>query len=162
MISAWVLWIIAAATKTPAHKPVDHSFDERAPRGALRRFQTQPWENDMKNFVQKGDCVTLTAGADVLGGGLVVAGVLCGVAQHDALAGDPVEVMLTGVYDLAKVSAQAWDEGDAIYVDPATALATTETTTGNLFIGAAIAVAVNPSATGTVRLNGSAPEAVTA
>lgn len=115
----------------------------------------------MKNFVQKGHGISLTATADVLGGGLVVAGVLCGVAQHDALEGDPVEVMLTGVFDLAKVSAQAWEEGDAIYVDPATALATTATTAGNLFIGAAVIAAANPSATGTVRLNGSAPAAVT-
>ncbi len=114
-----------------------------------------------KNFVQAGEVVTLTAPADVASGALVKVGVLCGVAQHSALSGAPVETMLTGIHDLPKVSAQAWTEGQAIYMVPGSGLATTATTAGNLLIGAAVAAAANPSATGRVRLNGAAPAAVT-
>ena len=116
----------------------------------------------MKNYIQKGSVVSLTAPAAVIGGALVKVGVLCGVAVHDAASGAKVEVALDGVFDLVKVSAQAWTEGAAIYMVPGTGLATTAATAGNLLIGAAVAAAANPSATGLVRLNGAAPAAVTA
>lgn len=118
-------------------------------------------ESDMKNFVQSGDVLTLIAPANVLGGALVVVGMICGVAQHDALAGAPVEVRVQGVYALNKVSAQAWTAGAAIYVVPASGLATTATTAGNILIGVAVAAAANPTSTGLVRLNGSMPAAAT-
>jgi predicted RecA/RadA family phage recombinase len=113
-----------------------------------------------KNFIQPGSTVSLTAPTDVTSGALVKVGLLCGVAQHDALTGAPVEVGLDGVYELAKVSAQAWTEGVAIYMVPGTGLATTAATSGNLLIGAAVVAAANPSGTGLVRLNGAAPAAV--
>ena len=109
------------------------------------------------NFVQPGHVVSLTAPGAVISGALVQVGMLVGVAQVNAEAGAPVEVALEGVHELAKVSAQAWTEGQAIYVS-ATGLATTAAT-GNVLIGTAVAVAANPSPTGTVRLNGSAPAA---
>lgn len=116
----------------------------------------------MKNFVQPGETVSVPApSGGVVSGALVKVGVLCGVAQHDAAETTPVEIALTGVFDLAKVSAQAWTAGVAIYMVPASGLATTATTTGNLFIGAALEAAENPSPTGRVRLNGAAPTAVT-
>lgn len=115
----------------------------------------------MKNFIQPGDVVPVTAPADVVSGQLVKVGVLCGVAVHDALSGASVEIQLTGVHDLAKTSAQAWTQGAAIYMVPGTLLCTTATTAGNLFIGVAVEAAANPSATGRVRLNGAAPAAVT-
>ena len=114
-----------------------------------------------KTFIQPGAVVSLTAPAAVSSGDLVKVGVLCGVALHDAESGDPVEVGLSGVFTVSKVSAQAWTEGAAIYMVPGSGLATTATTAGNLFIGAAVAAAANPSGTGTVRLNGAAPTAVT-
>jgi predicted RecA/RadA family phage recombinase len=105
-----------------------------------------------KNYVQAGDTVTLLAPADVLSGAGLLVGTLFGVAQGDALSGAEVEAGLTGVYDLAKVSAQAWAAGDPIYWDNSAKLATT-TAAGNTPIGAAILLAANPSATGRVRLN---------
>lgn len=113
-----------------------------------------------KNYIQPGHVLPVTAPAAVLSGKLVKVGVLCGVAQHDAAEGAPVEIALDGVWALDKVSAQAWTEGAAIYMVPATGLATTAATAGNLLIGVAVAAAVNPSATGRVRLNGAAPAAV--
>ncbi|MDP0929012.1 DUF2190 family protein [Paracoccus onubensis] len=110
-----------------------------------------------KNFVQPGHVVTLTAPGAVTSGALVQVGMLVGVAQFDAASGAPVELAVEGVHELSKVSAQAWTEGQAIYVS-STGLATTAAT-GNVLIGAAVAVATNPSPTGMVRLNGAAPAA---
>ena len=114
----------------------------------------------MKNFVQDGDAITVTAPANVLSGAMVTSGVLAGVAAHDALSGADVLIATEGVFNLAKTSAQAWTLGAAIYVIPATGLCTTATTVGNLLIGVAVAAAANPSATGRVRLNGAFPAAV--
>lgn len=113
-----------------------------------------------KNFIQPGSVVPVTAPRAVKSGELVVVGVLAGVAQFDAASGDRVEIDTVGVYQLAKTSAQAWTEGAAIYAVPATGFATTAATAGNLLIGTAAAAAANPSGTGAVRLNGSAPAAV--
>jgi predicted RecA/RadA family phage recombinase len=113
----------------------------------------------MKNYIQPGDQITLPAPAAVVAGALVVSGVLVGVANHDAASGATVTISTEGVFSLAKTSAQAWTIGQALYVIPATGLVTTANTTGNILIGTAAAVAVNPSATGIVRLNGSSPAA---
>ncbi|WP_158966247.1 DUF2190 family protein [Chachezhania sediminis] len=113
----------------------------------------------MKTFIQRGDTVSLTAAAAVSGGGFIVKGTLCGLAVHDAAIGEAVEVSLTGVHDVPKVSAQAWTEGAAVYVDPVALVATTTAAEGNIFVGVAVAAAANPSSTGMLRLNGAAPAA---
>lgn len=108
----------------------------------------------MKNFVQTGDVVTVTAPADVVSGDLVAVGGLVGVATTDAASGSPVEIKTSGVFELAKTSAQAWSTvGLSIYRDGSTGVATTTAST-NALIGVNLAVAANPSASGTVRLNG--------
>lgn len=114
----------------------------------------------MKTFVQPGDVMSVTAPADVLSGAGVKVGLLFGIAIHSALSGAAVEIAVTGVFTVPKTSAQAWTQGAAIYFIPGTGLFTTATTAGNLFVGTAALVAANPSDTGVVRLNGSAPAAV--
>lgn len=116
----------------------------------------------MKNYIQPGHTVTVTAPAAVSSGDLVNVGLLVGVAVHDAESGADVEIQTRGVFDLAKTSAQAWSVGDAIYMNPSSGNATTATATGNIFIGVAAAAAANPSETGKVRLNGAAPAAAEA
>lgn len=114
----------------------------------------------MQNFTQEGKVITVTAPATITAGQLVVIGLLVGVAVHDAASGAPVEIQTEGVFEVAKTSAQAWATvGLAIYVVPATGLATTATTSGNVLIGTNLAAAANPSGTGIVRLNGSIPAA---
>jgi len=115
----------------------------------------------MKNYNQPGYVLTIAAPAAKLSGEGVVAGLMFGVALHDAASGAQLAMTLEGVVTLAKTSAQAWTLGQAIYYIPATNLTTTATTTGNLFIGVAAAIADNPSATGRVVLNASAPTALT-
>lgn len=113
----------------------------------------------MKNYLQKGEAVSIPAPHAVQSGGMVVSGVLAGVAGIDAGVGEDVEVHLVGVYDLAKVSAQAWTVGQAIHVNTTSRLCTNAPAAGTLFIGVAVEAAANPSGTGKVRLNGAAPAA---
>ena len=108
----------------------------------------------MQNYVQRGETVTLAAPYDVLSGGCLMVGSIVGVATTTALTGENVETVVTGVFDLGKVSAQAWSVGDRIYFD-ATAKLATNVSTGNSLIGVALVAAANPSPTGRVRLNGS-------
>lgn len=114
----------------------------------------------MKTFVQPGAVMSVIAPADVLSGAGVKVGVLFGIAVHDALSGAAVEIAVTGVFTVVKTSAQAWTQGAAIYYIPSTGLYTTATTVGNLLVGVAASAAANPSSTGVLRLNGSAPAAV--
>lgn len=107
----------------------------------------------MLNFVQPGNTVTLTAPANVASGAGVLVGSMFGLAQFDALQGAEVECAVVGVFDIAKVSAQAWAPGDPIYWDDSAKLATT-TAGANTLIGVAVATAANPTSTGRLRLNG--------
>jgi predicted RecA/RadA family phage recombinase len=106
----------------------------------------------MKNYVQDGEKVTLSAPYDVLSGAGAQVGSLFGVALIDALSGAQVTLQLTGVVEIAKTSAQAWTVGAKIYWDNTTKLATTTAST-NVQIGVATVAAANPSSTGIVRLS---------
>lgn len=116
----------------------------------------------MKNYIQPGKTLAVTAPRALNSGDVVVVGVLAGVAGHDAALGERVTIDLEGVFDLRKAPAQAWTVGAAIYVTPATGICTTAATAGNLLLGAATEAAANPSDIGSVRLNGAAPAALTA
>ncbi|HBQ31801.1 MAG TPA: hypothetical protein DD739_03645 [Ochrobactrum anthropi] len=106
----------------------------------------------MKNYIQPGDSITVPAPADVKSGDLVVVGDLFGVAQFSAASGDPVEIATKGVFELPKVSAQAWSVGAKVYYVAADKNIST-TATGNTFIGHATEAAANPSDFGAVRLS---------
>lgn len=107
----------------------------------------------MKNFVQAGRTIAVPAPYAVSGGQLLKLGAIVGVAQHDAEAGAGVEVERVGVFDLSKVAAEAWSVGDALYWDDTARLVTT-VDLDNTLIGAAASAAANPSAVGTVLLDG--------
>ena len=107
----------------------------------------------MKNFVQPGRTVTVAAPYDVASGAGCLVGSLFGVATMDAVSGASVDITTCGVYTLAKTSAQAWTVGAKVYWDDTNKVVTT-TATSNTLIGCALEAAANPSATGTVRLNG--------
>ena len=109
----------------------------------------------MKNYVQPGNTITLTAPYAVTSGDGLIVGSLFGVAAGTAALGEAVEAALTGVYDLKKAASQAWAAGDKVYWDN-TAREATKTTTSNTLIGVAVvAVAGGAGDTiGRVRLNG--------
>ncbi len=118
----------------------------------------------MKNYVQPGGLITVNAPAAVVSGQMLRVGVLAGVALQDAASGAPVQIATEGIYDVTKAGSQAWTVGQAIYgVGTTTLVATTATTTGNVLLGVAVA-AVGSGAgetVGRIRLNGSAPAALT-
>lgn len=109
----------------------------------------------MKNYVQPGDIVTVTAGANIASGAGVLTGKMFGVAMADIANGADGEVKTTGVFDLPKAASQAWTVGALVYWDN-TAKNCTTTATSNTLIGAAV-LAVGSGAgetVGRVRLNG--------
>jgi predicted RecA/RadA family phage recombinase len=107
----------------------------------------------MRNYVQPGDTLTLTAPAEIISGGVVIVGSIIGVANGDAANGAPFDVDTVGVFTLPKVSALGIAAGDVVYWD-ATAGLVNKTASGNTKLGVATAAAANPSASVTVRLNG--------
>lgn len=107
----------------------------------------------MKNYVQPGENIAISAPYALTSGDGALVGALFGVANTDADNGASVVLSTEGVYDLAKNSAEAWAIGDAIYWDNTNKVCT-KTASGNVKIGAALAAAANPSGTGRVRLNG--------
>lgn len=109
----------------------------------------------MKNYVQPGNTITLTAPYAVTSGDGLLVGAIFGVAAGTAASGDPVETAVVGVYDLKKVASQAWAVGDKIYWDN-TAKQTTKTLTSNTLIGVATDVVAGGATDliGRVRLNG--------
>lgn len=107
----------------------------------------------MRNFVQDGDTLSLTAPYDVASGAGAKIGGLFGVAVADVDSGNTGQFKMSGVFDLKKTSAQAWASvGTLIYWDDTNKECTTTAST-NLCIGVNVAAAANPSATGRVRLN---------
>jgi predicted RecA/RadA family phage recombinase len=108
----------------------------------------------MKNYLQHGDRITVTAPTGgVASGAPVLVGAIFGVANFTAAEGKEVEIDLIGVFSLAKVSALAIAIGDKLYYDAATGLVN-KTSSGNSLVGVAASAAANPSATVAVRLNG--------
>lgn len=108
----------------------------------------------MKNYIQPGEVLTFTAVAPgaVSGTGQKIGDAFV-VATITAATGQQFTGLLDGVVEHAKVSAQAWTEGQQINWDNATRLMTT-VTTGNFRVGFAYKVAANPSAVGQVVLAG--------
>lgn len=106
----------------------------------------------MKNWNKEGDIIKVAAPYDVLSGACAQVGGLFGVAIFDALSGADVQLMREGDFTLAKTSAQAWAIGDRIYWDNSNKVCTNVPGGGRLFIGYAMAVAANPTATGRVLL----------
>ena len=71
----------------------------------------------MKNYVQEGDVLTVSAPANVLSGAVAIVGSIYGVAAFDALSGADVEVQVEGVFTLTKVTTDVVAVGDKLYWD---------------------------------------------
>ena len=110
----------------------------------------------MKNFIQTGETLTLSAPYQVNSGKGFLVGSIFAVAASTAANGAEVEGVTTGVFELDKADSQAWTVGAKIYWDNTNKVCTT-TASGNTLIGvAAVAVAATAGLIlGKVRLNGS-------
>ena len=107
----------------------------------------------MKNFVQLGENITVTATDLATSGDIVKVGNMIGIAAGDAAIGDDLDIVTVGVFDLPKVAADDIAVGDPIYWRSADGLVT-GTATGNTKLGVAVTSAPNPSGSVNVRLNG--------
>ncbi|WP_395829527.1 DUF2190 family protein [Elstera sp.] len=109
----------------------------------------------MLNFVQPGDVLEIVPNQIVQSGELVRHGRLFGVAVTSAGLGDRVNLAVTGVYNLPKLPANIWQQGDLIFWDDVQKLCLLTENDDTILIGIATANAPANSALGTVRLNGS-------
>ena len=104
-----------------------------------------------KNYIQRGDVLTIPAPANTLSGEVVIIGELRGVALGDAAETATLDVQTEGVFELAKVAANAFAIGAAVYYDADTKLVTA-TSTDNVRLGFAVTVAAAGSASVNVKL----------
>jgi predicted RecA/RadA family phage recombinase len=114
----------------------------------------------MKNFIQNGNMISITAPAGgVTSGQGVIAGNIFGIAAATAAEGESVEIATTGVYDLPKAPSAviafgarvSWDDTGKQVVLP---------DTGMYPVGTAVlAAAGNGVTTVRVRLDGVGTEA---
>jgi predicted RecA/RadA family phage recombinase len=107
----------------------------------------------MKNYLQAGAVLSLLAPYAVAAGVGCKVGSIIGVTTAAAGNGAAVDLAVVGVFEVAKVSAQAWTVGLAIYWDDSAKLFTSTAST-NTLAGVAVAAAANPTATGVVSVRG--------
>jgi predicted RecA/RadA family phage recombinase len=107
----------------------------------------------MKNYVQRGETLTLAAPYDRLSGQSALVGAVFGVASGDVLSGVDGEFVTEGVFDLPKATGVI-SQGAKVYWDNSAKNLTT-TSSGNTLIGVAVVAAGSSDATARVRLNGS-------
>jgi len=69
----------------------------------------------MKNYVQEGKTITVTAPAAVTSGQFITVGAIRGVAAFDAAQGEPLELATEGVFALPKLAADNIAAGDLLY-----------------------------------------------
>lgn len=108
----------------------------------------------MKNFIQSGNMITVTApSGGVTSGQGVLIGNLFGIAAKDATQGESVELATTGVYDLPKAANAVLTAGGRVSWD-ATNSQTVAPATGMVPIGVTILAAGNGMTIARVRLDG--------
>ena len=110
----------------------------------------------MKTFIQPGNIITITAPTGgVSSGDGVLIGSLFGVATFDAAEGESLEIQVTGVMSLPKLSTDTVAVGDPLYWDTTNGHLTV-TATDNVLVGVAVSTAGSGATTVEIRLNGSA------
>lgn len=107
----------------------------------------------MKNQVQDGDVITVTAPYAVTSGqGCQVGTALFGIASGDAANGATLELQMEGVYDVTALSTDTAAVGDLLYWDNTNKRLTT-TATSNLKVGVAVAAKTAGATTVRILLN---------
>lgn len=104
-------------------------------------------------FIQDGDSIDYTPGADVAAGAVVVQGDLVGVTKRAIPANTPGSLAVTGVFDFPKATGggTAIAAGINVYWNAAAQQATT-TASGNKLIGKTTRAAADADATVRIRL----------
>lgn len=108
----------------------------------------------MKNFVQEGEYIEITAGANIVAGELVEFGQLHGVAVADIANGEKGIIAMEGVFTLPKLTGAAGDActaGGKVYFSSGSVTGTDASGT-RLLVGHSLAVANQAATTAVVRL----------
>ena len=106
----------------------------------------------MKNYIQKGDNITIASPGTVASGDVVLVGALFGIAAGDAEIGDDLDIVTRGVFDMPKHSTDAYDAGVPLYRDLSDGEINDDDS--NPFVAVAVEDAANPSSTVKARLIG--------
>ena len=108
----------------------------------------------MKNFIQEGEIITVTAPYALASGDGALVGSIFGVATNASASGAVVELFVdSGVVALTAVTADTGSVGTKMYWDN-TAKKVTTISTSNSLIGVLTVAKVGTDTTATVRLNG--------
>lgn len=107
----------------------------------------------MKNSIQDGDVLTLTAPYDVASGAGLKVGSIFGVAAAAALSGATVEAAVEGVFSITALNTDTGTVGTPMYWDDTNKRLTTTAST-HIKVGVLTVAKGNGDTTATVRLNG--------
>lgn len=105
----------------------------------------------MKNWVQDGNALELTAPYDVASGAGMLVGSIFAIATAVAASGAAVIARTTGVFTLAKATGEAWTVGAKLYWDNTNKRLTT-TSSGNTLVATATKAAQSADTSGNARL----------
>ncbi len=103
-------------------------------------------------FVQDGEFIDYTPGANVAAGDVVVQGDLVGIAKQPIAADTSGALAVTGVFDFTKLAALVPAVGDLVYWDDAANVAT-NVSAGNKLLGKVVKAAAAGDATVRARLS---------
>lgn len=103
-------------------------------------------------FVQPGDVIDYTAGANILSGQVVLIGARIGVALQDIANGKVGSMAMTGVFTINKLSTDVVAAGALLYWDNSNSRLTV-TSSGNTLAGYAVAAAGSGVATVNIKIN---------
>ena len=107
----------------------------------------------MKNFVQDGETITVTAPYAVASGDGALVGSFFGIACNAAANAAPLELKLNGVFAITALSTDTGSLGAKVYWDNTNKRITT-TASGNSLVGALTVAKLAAETTATVRLSG--------
>jgi predicted RecA/RadA family phage recombinase len=107
----------------------------------------------MKNYVQNGDVLSLTAPYAVSAGDGLLVGSLFAVACAAAANGAAVEAMPEGVFDITALSTDAGSAGTKMYWDNTNKRLTT-TSTSNTLVGVLVVAKASGDTTARVYVDG--------
>lgn len=103
-------------------------------------------------FVQPGEVIDYTAGADIASGQVVLMGARIGVALKAIANGETGPMQVTGVFNIAKSSTDNMAQGALLYWDNTKSRLTTAAT-GNTLAGFAAAAAAATTTSVNIKIN---------
>lgn len=103
-------------------------------------------------FVQPGEVIDYTAGANIASGQVVLMGARIGVALKAIANGETGPVRITGVFKIAKLSTDNMAQGTPLYWDNTNSRLTT-TASGNTLAGFATADAAAATTSVNIKIN---------